>query len=90
MINMYNHCIPNQFTELGDVVWIGARRVSKDWFWVEYRKRPIPLTETDWACNQPENNPNQGCVFMAEERAGFLWHDAPCMEKRAFVCEKAN
>lgn len=71
-------------TLFGDDVWIGlSDRVTEGTFrWVAGAASPF----TAWAGGQPDDaTGDEDCVEQKRMMSG--WHDEPCTELRAYVCE---
>ena len=77
---------------MGTVIWIGGHQVGSNWFWFQ-GAQTRKMSVTDWASSQPESDGKGAygpkCLFLAEERYGYRWHDAPCFQRRSYICERS-
>lgn len=65
------------------VAWMGFNDLVKplEWGW----SSGAIVEEVQWAQGQPENRQGEDCGFLSLVGP---WHDAPCNEKRVFLCDR--
>ncbi|CAG2225169.1 unnamed protein product [Mytilus edulis] len=74
-------------TESPDSAWIGDTDSQRESSFV-WESDNSPLTYTDWAPGEPNNEFNNEDCLQLRKRVDYKWNDYPCTYSRSYICEK--
>lgn len=63
--------------------WIGAKREADVWSW----SSGDPLEFSSWGPDQPNFDGETACASLNDSTGG-QWHDEPCADGYAYMCER--